>query len=170
MRKSFFLVIALVLLVSGVAYAATITANLEVTIPSYIFLSFSDAVAEQVVTATASDIEWTVPAGGPAAGKYAESSQYKLNVLSTAAWTLSITAPAQLEETTTSDKIDLFWRYGDGTSTPLSAVAAFADKTEAGTPTGATGFTRYMSFAVPYTWDQVAGTYDGTLTISATIP
>lgn len=167
MRKSFFLVIALVLIVSGAAYAAEITANLKVTIPAYIYLSFSDAVAEQTGTATASDIEWTVPAGGPSTGTYAESGQYILEVLSTAPWDLSINGPTVLTDKSTSETTDLYWKYGE----PFpSDVSAFTGLTEASKPaTGSTVYTRLMSFAVPYTWDNIPGTYEGQITIAATI-
>lgn len=176
MRKSFFLVIALVLLVSGAAYAATITATLTVEIPSYIYLSFSNAEAEQIGsdTTTIDGAAWTVPAGGPGEpNQYVESGQYNLRVLSTAQWDLAISGPTTLSSTTSgsTNEVRLHWKYGNTlpstfTEFPDTSVTAFTELNNAAT--GSTAFARLVQFAVPYTWDVVADTYAGDVIFTAT--
>lgn len=171
MRKSFFLVIALVLLVSGVAYAATITATMSVTIPTYLFMDFNGTTAELVEDKSAGTINWPAPTGAPAVGALAESDIYQLKVLSTGQWDLTVAAPATLSDgvAATTDPA-LAWKFAQ-----IDDLSDVADYSAAGAvlsdniPTGAAGFVRYMRFAIPFTWDVVAGTYSGDVVFTATL-
>lgn len=170
MRKSFFLMIALVLLVSGAAYAATITTTMSVTIPSYLYMDFNGTVAE-MADIKSSTITWPAPTGAPAPGSIAESNIYELKVLSTGKWNLTVEAPAVLSDGVagTTDPA-LSWKFGQNGDlsdiTDYSAAGAVLTNNE---PTGAAGFVRYMSFAIPFTWDVAAGTYSGDVKFIATL-
>jgi len=175
MRKSFFLVIALVLLVSGAAYAASITATLTVEVPSYIYLAFNNASASAEQGGTDTTIiagaDWTVPTGGPGTSKFIESGTYDLEVVCTTQWDLAVAGPASLGSTTigATNVAALYWKFGaalPAAYTAFPAALGFSEPDNAAT--GATAATREVQFAVPYTWDVIPDTYTGVVTFTAT--
>ena len=174
LRKVFFVVAALVLVISGAAYAATINVNLLAKVPGILLVTFNGAIgADFLGTSVDSNtsIQWADITAQPTdnAETYVETNIYALQVRSTETWDLTITGDSALtnEEGKT---IDLAWQYGD--SATLAGVPYDTDiniTLEDQPATIATGaYTKYIRFRIPYHWGVYPGDYSGNVSIEAT--
>lgn len=174
MRKVFFIVAVLVLVISCAAYAATINVNLLARVPGILLVTFNDVSGVDFL-GTAVDnstsIEWADITAEPTdnAETYVETSIRTLKVRSTETWDLTITGDDALTNVD-GKTIDLSWQYGD--SATLAGVPYNTKINVALTnqpATIATGtFTKYIRFRIPYHWGVYPGEYTGTVSIEAT--
>lgn len=180
MRKVFFIVAILVLVISCAAYAATIDIELIARIPGILLVTFG--IGDNVIASAGefsgeiaknddTTIEWSEITDEPTdkTDTYVMTGIYTLKVRSTETWDLNINGDDVL--TNEDDKtIDLAWQYGDS---PTLTGEEWQTKIEverkdlpATIESGA--FTKYIRFRIPYHWGVYPGEYKGSVSIEAT--
>lgn len=175
MRKVLLAFMVMAILATGVAYAVDINVNMTVSIPTFLRMTLDSAVATQTPSGDTPGVlnsTWTTPTTEPAAGQYVQSPDYTLTVLCNNDWQLEIAGPANLTFTQGSDTYNaaLEWQMSDASNfagAPAWGAVAYGPTAQT---FAATSFVRYCRFRIPYTWDQKAGTYTGTVVFSATSP